>query len=147
MLAPHQPVEFVDVDGLPWKLRKLKSRAELEKLRKAAAICDATVQEIVATGRLSRRGWWRPLGREDRDAIDHAIRSVGLDPLASRPVNRTGAKASALRLDRCSSNVDVAERRGRGAPSPDPYLLRGFSKPNTPISWRRRELDAGCESV
>ncbi|MER9477755.1 Xaa-Pro peptidase family protein, partial [Mesorhizobium sp. M0520] len=42
---PH--VEFVDVDGLPRKLRKLKSKAEIEKLRKASAINDATMQEIV----------------------------------------------------------------------------------------------------
>lgn len=42
---PH--VEFVDVDGLPRKLRKLKSKAEIEKLRKAGAINDATMQEIV----------------------------------------------------------------------------------------------------
>lgn len=42
---PH--VEFVDVDGLPWKQRKLKSKAEIEKLRKCNAIVDATMQEIV----------------------------------------------------------------------------------------------------
>jgi zinc transport system ATP-binding protein len=51
-----------------------------------ASEVPATVQEIVTSGRLSRRGWWRPLGREDRDAVDHAIRSVGLGELASRPV-------------------------------------------------------------
>lgn len=42
---PH--VEFVDVDGLPWVLRKVKSRHEIEKLRKASAICDATMQAIL----------------------------------------------------------------------------------------------------
>ncbi|UPJ94910.1 Xaa-Pro peptidase family protein [Bradyrhizobium sp. 172] len=42
---PH--VQFVDADGLPWKMRKLKSKAELEKLRKGAAINDAVMQEIV----------------------------------------------------------------------------------------------------
>ncbi|TIQ64106.1 MAG: aminopeptidase P family protein [Mesorhizobium sp.] len=40
-------VEFVDVDGLPWQQRKLKSKSEIGKLRKAAAICDATMQEIM----------------------------------------------------------------------------------------------------
>ncbi|MBW5434059.1 aminopeptidase P family protein [Bradyrhizobium canariense] len=39
--------EFVDVDALPWKMRKLKSKAELENLRSAAAVTDATMQEIV----------------------------------------------------------------------------------------------------
>ncbi|WP_192360310.1 M24 family metallopeptidase [Mesorhizobium mediterraneum] len=42
---PH--VEFVNVDGLPRKLLKLKSKPEIEKLRKASAINDATMQEIV----------------------------------------------------------------------------------------------------
>ncbi len=40
-------VEFVDVDGLPWKMRKIKSPPELEKLRRACAINDATMQEII----------------------------------------------------------------------------------------------------
>jgi zinc transport system ATP-binding protein len=52
-----------------------------------ASEVPATVQEIVTSGRLSRRGWWRPLRREDREAVDHAIRSVGLEQLATRPVN------------------------------------------------------------
>ncbi|MER9965146.1 Xaa-Pro peptidase family protein [Mesorhizobium sp. M0045] len=46
---PH--VEFVDVDGLPRKSRKLKSKAEIEKLRKASAINDATMQEIVESAK------------------------------------------------------------------------------------------------
>ncbi|KKA07176.1 hypothetical protein VP03_31765 [Sinorhizobium meliloti] len=40
-------VEFLDVNGLPWKLRKLKSKAEIEKLAKASAINDATMREIL----------------------------------------------------------------------------------------------------
>jgi zinc transport system ATP-binding protein len=47
----------------------------------------ATVEEIVAAGRLSRSGWWRPLHREDRAAVGHALDSVGLRSLRSRPVN------------------------------------------------------------
>jgi len=47
----------------------------------------ATVEEIVATGRLARRGWWRPLRKEDRDAARHALESVGLAEFAERPVN------------------------------------------------------------
>lgn len=42
---PH--VEFVDVDGLPWKMRKVKSKAEIQKLRKCAEITDAVLQEIL----------------------------------------------------------------------------------------------------
>jgi zinc transport system ATP-binding protein len=47
----------------------------------------ATVEEIVAAGRLARRGWWRPLRREDRDYVRHALDSVGLGDLARRPLN------------------------------------------------------------
>jgi zinc transport system ATP-binding protein len=47
----------------------------------------ATLEEIVSAGRLARRGWWRPLRRHDRDAVGHALTSVGLDALASRPLN------------------------------------------------------------
>jgi zinc transport system ATP-binding protein len=51
-----------------------------------ASETPATVQEIVAAGRLARRGWWRPLTRYDRRAITHALSSVGLDGMAERPV-------------------------------------------------------------
>ena len=47
----------------------------------------ATVEEIVAAGRLARRGWWRPLRREDREEVAHALASVGLDDLSGRPLN------------------------------------------------------------
>ena len=38
-------------------------------------------------GRLARRGWWRPLRKEDREAARHALESVGLAEFAERPVN------------------------------------------------------------
>jgi zinc transport system ATP-binding protein len=47
----------------------------------------ATVEEVVAAGRLARRGWWRPFGRHDREVVRHALTSVGLAGLASRPLN------------------------------------------------------------
>jgi len=47
----------------------------------------ATLEEIVSAGRLARRGWWRPLRQQDRDAVGHALTSVGLDAMASRPLN------------------------------------------------------------
>lgn len=47
----------------------------------------ATLSEIVSTGRLARRGWWRPLRRPDHDAVGHALESVGLSHLANRPLN------------------------------------------------------------
>jgi zinc transport system ATP-binding protein len=51
-----------------------------------ASETPATVHEIVAAGRLARRGWWRPLSRDDRRAITHALTSVGLEDMADRPV-------------------------------------------------------------
>lgn len=47
----------------------------------------ATVAEIVAAGRLRRQGWWRGATIEDREAVRHAIGSVGLSADASTPLN------------------------------------------------------------
>jgi ABC-type Mn2+/Zn2+ transport system ATPase subunit len=44
----------------------------------------ATVEEVVSTGRLARSGWWRPFRAPDREAIRHAMVSVGLDALRDR---------------------------------------------------------------
>jgi zinc transport system ATP-binding protein len=52
-----------------------------------ASEAPATVEEMVSAGRLSRRGWWRPLAGVDRDFVRHALVSVGLDDLARRPIN------------------------------------------------------------
>ena len=46
----------------------------------------ATVEEVVAAGRLPRRGWWRRMGPADHEAIRHAVGSVALGDLRSRPV-------------------------------------------------------------
>jgi zinc transport system ATP-binding protein len=47
----------------------------------------ATVDEVVAAGRLARRGWWHRPNQDDRRAIDHAIESVALGPLRDRRVH------------------------------------------------------------
>jgi zinc transport system ATP-binding protein len=47
----------------------------------------ATVDEIVMAGRLARRGWWRPLHKDDHRQVAHALESVGLGELAKRPLN------------------------------------------------------------
>jgi len=64
-----------------WRLGYVPQRPTL------ASEVPATVEEIVISGRLSRRGWWRPLASDDRAAVMHAIESVGLGELAKRPVN------------------------------------------------------------
>jgi zinc transport system ATP-binding protein len=85
----------------------------------------ATVEEIVAAGRLARRGWWRPLRQQDRDYVRHALESVGLGDLAARPLNELSggqqqrafiARAFAsepdlLLLDEPIAGVDVESQR------------------------------------
>jgi zinc transport system ATP-binding protein len=102
-----------------WRLGYVPQRPVL------ASEVPATVREIVSTGRLSRRGWWRPLRRDDRDAVDHALSSVGLEDLADRPVNELSggqqqrafiARAFAsepdlLVLDEPIAGVDVGSQR------------------------------------
>ncbi len=47
----------------------------------------ASVEEVVASGRLSRRGWWRHLSGPDREAVEHALESVALLDLRDRRVS------------------------------------------------------------
>ena len=46
----------------------------------------ATVREVVASGRLARRGVFRPASRTDNEAVDKAIAAVGLTDRAHDPV-------------------------------------------------------------
>jgi zinc transport system ATP-binding protein len=85
----------------------------------------ATVTEIVTSGRLTRRGWWRPLGDDDREAVVHAVASVGLEAIGDRPLNELSggqqqrafiARAFAsepdlLVLDEPTAGVDTASQR------------------------------------
>lgn len=41
-------VEFVDLAGLPWRMRKLKSAAEIANLRAASKIADTATQTVIA---------------------------------------------------------------------------------------------------
>jgi zinc transport system ATP-binding protein len=64
-----------------WRLGYVPQRPVL------ASEVPATIEEVVAAGRLSRGRWWRPLTRADRQEVGHAIESVGLGALARRPIN------------------------------------------------------------
>ncbi len=64
-----------------WRLGYVPQRPTLE------SEVPATVREIVASGRLRQRGWWRKETEADRTAIGHAIESVGLGDDADRPLN------------------------------------------------------------
>lgn len=99
--------------------------------RPALAIeLPATVREIVATGRLSLGRWWRRADATDREAVQHAIESVGLAGKADTPLNELSggqqqrtfiARAFAsepdlLILDEPIAGVDAgAQRRFRDA--------------------------------
>lgn len=77
-LLGNEPSDLRD----PWRLGYVPQRPSL------ASEVPATVEEIVAAGRLARRGWWRRPSGDDRDAVRHAIASVGLGELALRPINQ-----------------------------------------------------------
>lgn len=64
-----------------WRLGYVPQRPTL------ASEVPATVEEIVAAGRLKQRGWWRPSSPADREAVRHALESVGLAEMAGRPIN------------------------------------------------------------
>lgn len=51
-----------------------------------ASNIPTTALEVVESGRVAHRGLWRPFTRADRDAARAALRTVGLDHVASRPV-------------------------------------------------------------
>ncbi|HEX7520662.1 MAG TPA: ATP-binding cassette domain-containing protein, partial [Acidimicrobiia bacterium] len=58
-----------------WRLGYVPQRPRI------APDLPATVEEVVATGRLARQGWWRRPRAADRAAVDHALESVALSEL------------------------------------------------------------------
>jgi zinc transport system ATP-binding protein len=78
----------VEVFGCP--PAELRERSRLGYVPQRAALASeipATVEEVVAVGRLERRGWWRRPTQADREAVRHAIDSVALAELRATPVN------------------------------------------------------------
>ena len=63
-----------------WRIGYVPQRASI------APDLPATVEELVLTGRLAKRGWWRRPSAQDRQAAAHFIEAVGLSAHAHRRV-------------------------------------------------------------
>lgn len=66
----------------PWRLGYVPQRARVEP------DLPATVEEIVATGRLPNRRWWSRRQEGDGEAVDHALQIAGLEDLRSQRMSR-----------------------------------------------------------
>jgi len=89
-------------------------------------VLPSTVEEVVASGRLARRGWRRRLRRDDWEAVAAALAAVDLAPLRRRLLSELSggqqqrafiAKALAsgpelLVLDEPVAGLDVESQRG-----------------------------------
>jgi ABC-type Mn2+/Zn2+ transport system ATPase subunit len=124
LLRPsHGHVELFGEDP-----RHLRDRGRLGYVPQRGALAPdlpATVAEVVASGRLARRGWWRRPRAADREAVDHALEAVALPHMRRRPLGELSggqqqrvliAKALAsdpelLVLDEPIAGVDVDAQR------------------------------------
>jgi zinc transport system ATP-binding protein len=70
----------------PGRLRERWRVGYVPQRPMAADLLPATVTDVVAAGRLARRGWWRRPRPADREANERALDAVALTDLAGRPL-------------------------------------------------------------
>jgi len=95
----------------------------------AGGTIPATVREVVSSGRLSRSRWWARPGAADREAVERALRVVGLEDRARSSLAELSggqqrrvliARALAggpevLVMDEPTAGVDASSRRALAA--------------------------------
>jgi zinc transport system ATP-binding protein len=115
--------------GPPERLRERGRVGYVPQRPSLASEVPSTVEELVASGRLTDGRWWRPFSRADREAVGHALESVGLAELARRPLNELSggqqqrafiakalaAEPSLLVLDEPTTGVDVEAQEALAA--------------------------------
>lgn len=84
--APRGSVRLVG--SSPGKLRDRGRIGYVPQRPSLSPDVPATVEELVSAGRLSRRGWWRLFTDKDREAVSHAMESVGLAELRHQPLSQ-----------------------------------------------------------
>ncbi|MEJ5915328.1 metal ABC transporter ATP-binding protein [Pseudokineococcus sp. 1T1Z-3] len=78
----------VEVDGQPAPSRASRRRTGyVPQAMSVGGGVPTTVREVVATGRLPLRPFWRPAGRADRDAEREALEAVDMAEHADEDVN------------------------------------------------------------
>jgi zinc transport system ATP-binding protein len=75
----------------PERLRERRRLGYVPQRPGLAGDLPATVEEVVALGRLAAGGWRGRLGSEDRDEVDHALDAVGLTDLRTARVRELSA--------------------------------------------------------
>lgn len=114
-----------EVFGVP--LNRIRDRSRVGYVPQRHTLSGSvrsTVREVVATGQLATRPWWRPATLEQRDRVTQALRTVGLDDRAKDDVatlsggqqrrvliaRAMAARPDVLIMDEPTAGVDAASQ-------------------------------------